>query len=84
MQDRRKTVRMRTHFGGKIVFNQKSSVADCLVQNFSARGAKLVFTNTAALPQVFNLSVPRRGQTFRARMVWRRADEAGVALSAAS
>ena len=81
MQDRRKTARTRTYFGGQIEFNQRSSLMDCVVRNFSADGAKLVFTNTAAVPQEFSLSIPKQDQIFRARMVWRRANEAGVAFS---
>ena len=82
MQDRRKTARTRTYFGGQIEFNRHSSVMDCVVRNFSPDGAKIVFTNTAAVPQEFSLAVPRQDQIFRARMVWRRANEAGVAFSA--
>jgi hypothetical protein len=80
MQDRRKTARMRTYFGGQIAFNQRSSVMDCLVRNVSPDGAKLIFTNTVAVPQEFDLSIRKDARTLRARVIWRRADEAGVAF----
>jgi hypothetical protein len=80
MRDRRNTDRTRTYLGGQIAFNQRSSVMDCLVRNFSAKGAKLVFSNTVTVPNEFDLSIPKQEQTFRVRMVWRRADEAGVAI----
>src|SRR3712207_7668963 len=80
MQDRRKTARRRTYFGGQIEFNQHSSLMDCVVRNVSQDGAKLVFTNTAAVPQEFSLAIPRQNRIFRARMIWRKANEAGVAL----
>jgi PilZ domain len=80
MRDQRKTDRTRTYLGGQIVFNQRSSVMDCLVRNFSSEGAKLVFSNTVTVPDEFDLSIPKQERTFRVRMVWRRADEAGVAI----
>jgi hypothetical protein len=80
MQDRRKTARMRTYFGGQIAFNQRSSVMDCLVRNVSPDGAKLIFTSTAAVPQEFDLAIRKDARTLRARVIWREADEAGVAF----
>ncbi len=78
MQDRRKTTRRRTYFGGQIAFNRQSSLMDCLVRNISAEGARLVFTQTATVPQEFDLSMPQNARTFRAKVIWRRAEEAGV------
>ena len=80
MRDQRKTARTRTYLGGQIAFNQRSSVMDCLVRNFSPNGAKLVFSDTVTVPQEFDLSIPKQERTFRVRMIWRRADEAGVAI----
>lgn len=80
MLDRRRTERTRTYLGAQIAFNQRSCVMDCLVRNFSEEGAKLVFSNTVTVPQEFDLSIPKQERTFRVRMVWRRADEAGVAI----
>jgi hypothetical protein len=78
MQDRRKTTRRRTYFGGQIAFNRQSSLMDCLVRNISAEGARLVFTQTATVPQEFDLSMLQNARTFRAKVIWRRAEEAGV------
>ena len=80
MQDRRQTTRTRTYFGGQIAFNQRMSVMDCLVRNISAEGAKLVFSETRTVPQEFDLSVHKNERTYRAKVIWRRADEAGVAF----
>ena len=79
MQDRRKTTRNRTYLGAQIAFNRQSSM-DCLVRNISADGAKLAFANTGTVPQEFALSVPQNERTFRARIIWRKAEEAGVAF----
>jgi hypothetical protein len=80
MQDRRKNARQRTYLGAQISFNRRSSIMDCIVRNISGEGAKLAFTNTCGVPQEFDLSVPQNARTFRARVIWRRADEAGVAF----
>jgi hypothetical protein len=80
MRERRKTVRTRTYLGAQIAFDQRSCVMDCLVRNFSPEGAKLVFSNTVTVPQEFDLSIAKQQRTFRVRMIWRRADEAGVAI----
>jgi len=80
MLDRRRTERTRTYLGAQIAFNQRSSVMDCLVRNFSGEGAKLVFSNSVTVPQEFDLSIPKQERTYRVRMVWRRAEEAGVAI----
>lgn len=82
MRDQRKTARTRSYLGGQIAFNQRRSVMDCLVRNFSSDGAKLIFSNTVTVPQEFDLSIPKQERTLRVRMVWRRANEAGVAFSA--
>jgi hypothetical protein len=78
MQDRRKTTRRRTYLGGQIAFNRQSPLVDCLVRNISAEGAKLVLASTGTVPQEFDLAVHKTERTFRARMIWQRAEEAGV------
>jgi hypothetical protein len=78
MSERRKALRVRTILGGVISFNRKRSTLDCNVRNFSAGGARVEFVNTAILPDEFDLTIARKGTTFRARSVWRGEDTAGV------
>lgn len=80
MSERRKALRPRTILGGVISFNKKRSALDCCVRNFSAKGAHIEFTNTAILPDEFDLTIARKEATFRARTVWRSEDTAGVAF----
>ncbi len=82
MQDMRKAVRERTFFGGDIAFNQRMSTMTCVVRNFSAQGALLGFHNTATVPDKFDLVIRQKQRSFRTRMVWRRASEAGVVFEA--
>jgi hypothetical protein len=83
MDERRKTVRERTYLGGVIAFNRQASTLNCLVRNFSPRGAKLALEGTGILPDSFNLDIDRKERSYRARLVWRRFNDLGVAFDEA-
>jgi hypothetical protein len=53
---------------------------DCRVRDFSATGARVQLTNTAIVPDQFDLTIARKERSFRASMVWRSVNEAGVAF----
>lgn len=78
MVEKRKTARSRTLLGGVIAFNNRASTMDCQVRNLSAGGAKVIFSNTAVVPDQFDLKIARKERSFRARMIWRAPNEAGV------
>jgi hypothetical protein len=78
MIERRKSTRSRTYLGGTIAFNKRNSTMDCQVRNVSPGGAKVVLTNAAIIPDHFDLTIARKDRSFRARMVWRGLNEAGV------
>jgi hypothetical protein len=76
--ERRAVARARTYLGGQVAFNVRFSTMDCLVRNLSAAGAKLDFNGAAIIPDEVDLTIAKRDETLRARIVWRRGDEAGV------
>jgi len=78
MAERRKIARSRTFLGGVIAFNQRKSSMDCQIRNFSTAGAKVTFANTAVVPDQFDLTIAHKERSYRARMAWRRPDEAGI------
>jgi PilZ domain len=78
MAEKRKAARSRTLLGGVIAFNRRKSTMDCQVRNFSRGGARVTFTNTAVVPDQFDLTIAHKERAFRARMAWRRFDEAGI------
>jgi hypothetical protein len=80
MRERRAFIRGRTYLGGRLAFNNQYCTIDCLVRNMSQNGAKLVFEGTALLPGEFDLMLPQKSETRRARIVWRQQDEAGVSF----
>lgn len=53
---------------------------DCRVRDFFATGARVHLTKTAVIPDQFDLTIARKGRSFRARLVWRSVDEAGVSF----
>jgi hypothetical protein len=80
--ERRKEQRQRTFLGGKLTFNQRRSVLDCLVRNIAPTGAMIEFADTAAIvPDAVDLHIGAHDQSFRAAVVWREHDRAGIALS---
>lgn len=80
MIERRKFRRARTILGGVICFNGRQSTVECSVRNLSTAGARIHFTNTALLPDEFDLAIPRKERTWRVRTIWRAEDTAGVAF----
>jgi PilZ domain len=82
MQERRNVHRGRTYLRGRVAFNNRCSTIDCLVRNLSQNGAKLVFSHPATIPGEFDLMIQQKGNSRRARIVWRQEVEAGVAFLA--
>lgn len=80
MIERRKAPRGRVFYGGVIAFNGKRSSIDCTIRNFSPRGAKVEVPFGTVLSNHVGLTVWHRGEIFPARVMWRRANEAGLAF----
>ena len=47
MLERRQYPRNRVYYGGMVAFNARNSTLDCVVRNFSLRGAKIEFENSS-------------------------------------
>ena len=83
MLERRQYPRNRVYYGGLVAFNARNSTLDCVVRNFSQRGAKIEFENSAVLPDRVDFEVARRGLSCLARLVWRDQTAAGLMYSEA-
>jgi hypothetical protein len=79
-QNHRRADRQPSYLGGKISYNQNLWTEDCVVRNASATGAKLTVKDPRTLPDQFNLTIPSKGETYRARIKWRQANQIGVAF----
>jgi hypothetical protein len=78
--ERRELHRRRTYLAGKISFDASYCVVDCLIRDMSRNGARLAFSSTAIVPSHFDLLVPKHGSKLRAELIWREADQVGVAF----
>jgi hypothetical protein len=78
MQDRRSIHRSRTCLEGRVAFDNGQSALDCLVRNLSQDGARIALSDTAAIPDAFEVVIPRKGEIRRARIIWKDETEAGV------
>lgn len=78
MEERRRVARQKSLLRGCVYFNNRRSAVDCLIRDISTHGARLVFSGTVSLPDVVDLYIPQKEETFRARVHWRHGDEMGV------
>ena len=82
--ERRRSARSRTLIGGKVIFNQRQSTLDCTVRNLSEDGALLVFPDSVALPELFELYFPLKRESRMVRSRWRDSARVGVSFAAAA
>jgi hypothetical protein len=80
MAERRKSRRTKSFLRGMVYVSRERGGLACLIRDLSQEGARIIFSDTVTLPNVFDLNIPQRNQSFRARVQWRRHDEMGVAF----
>ena len=84
MIEQRQTPRPRVIYTGVVAFNDHRSTIECVVRNFSDDGARIELENPALLPDEIDLFIPKKNRTFRARMVWAKAGQAGLTFRSRS
>jgi hypothetical protein len=78
MIERRTDTRERVIYGGVIATDPKKSKVDCVVRNLSASGASIELSNSEKMPDKISIAIPKAGKSFLAKIVWWRADRAGL------
>jgi hypothetical protein len=78
MTEHRSHLRQKTFLQGRVYFNNRRSSLDCIVRDMSDEGARLKVSNSVALPEVVELHIPNRDETYRAKIQWRSGDELGL------
>jgi hypothetical protein len=78
MTERRSASRKKSFLQGRIFFNHGRTSVDCLIRDFCEHGAKLTFTSMTATPDVVDLYISNRDESYRAKVQWRNANEIGV------
>jgi hypothetical protein len=81
--ERRKSSRQKSFLHGCIYFNNRRSAIDCLIRDISPDGARLVFSQTATIPDVIDLHIPQKDQMLRAHVQRRTSGEVGVTFESA-
>jgi PAS domain-containing protein len=79
MAENRKSRRTRTLRGGKILFNDKSSVVDCVVRNLSSEGGCLQVETALGIPGSFELLIEDE-QRRSCVLVWKSENRIGVSF----
>jgi hypothetical protein len=80
VSERRKLQRNRVYLGASIALGDGRSTLDCIVRNLTAEGAMLATPNAAVVPELVDLAIPQKGQSFRARTIWRAVERFGIAF----
>lgn len=78
MTEKRKEPRWPSFLAARIMLPDRKSTVDCLVRNMSGSGVKLKVASAAMIPSRFELDVPQKSMRYRARVIWRTADEIGA------
>jgi len=84
MSERRGSRRHKSFLRGFVYFDKRRGVMSCLVRDLAAEGARIIFSETVTIPDVLNLHIPQREQTWRAQVQWRRGDEIGLGFGSAT
>ena len=82
--ERRRAVRQKSFLRGIIQFNNGRNSADCLIRDITTFGARLVCSDSITTPDVIDVYIPQKEQTFRAHVIWRHGQEIGVAFAQAA
>lgn len=84
MEERRRIARQKSFLRGCIQFNNGRNTADCLIRDITIYGARLTFSDSITTPDVVDVYIPQKDQTFRSHVIWRHGQEMGVAFAQAA
>jgi hypothetical protein len=78
MQERRHSQRARALRAGRIVFNDKRCVIDCMVRNISTNGACLLVASVIGVPSAFDLLIEGEAESRPCKRVWHAQNRIGI------
>ena len=81
MKERRSASRQKSFLQGRIFFNDRRTSVDCLVRDFCQHGARLKFPSMTTTPDVVELYIPAKDESYRAKVEWRNGNEIGVGFA---
>jgi PilZ domain len=74
----RRSLRVRTFLQARVSYGDGAMTTACTVNQLSDVGARLNISGACSLPETFEVAIPQRNIARRARLVWRKDDQAGV------
>lgn len=74
----RRSMRVRTFLHARISYGDGAISTECTVNQLSDVGARINIASSVALPDVFEIAVPQRGISCRAKLIWRKDDQVAV------
>ena len=83
MVERRSSRRSKSFLRGIVYVSREQGALSCLIRDLSEKGARIIFSDSVTLPHTFELYIPQRDQTLRAKVRWRHGDEVGLAFAGA-
>lgn len=83
MSERRAAVRKRVLYGAVAAMQADGHRYDCVVKNWSDLGARVEFPHEIRLTDDVALTLTQTGQSYSARVVWRRDNAVGLAFTSA-
>jgi hypothetical protein len=78
MEQLRGAERIRSFLRAQIIFNNRMSTIDCTIKNISTTGARVALSDSLAVPTEFEIDIPQKGRSYRARLVWRDKEAIGI------
>lgn len=78
MDEHRNALRIRSFLRGEIIHSNGNSKTECTIRDISETGARLQVPASVTLPECFDLVIPQKGMSERARIVWNHGGEIGV------
>ena len=76
--ERRGAARERLFVAARLSYANGAISMACTVTQLSTEGARINVDGAVSLPESFDISIPQREFTARARLVWREENKAGI------
>lgn len=74
----RRSPRVRTFLQARVSYSDGAISTVCTVNQLSDVGARINIASTFSLPDTFEIAIPQRSISRRAKLIWRRDDQAAV------
>ena len=78
LAERRPSPRRRVLLGGVASYENGAYTLNCQIRDLNEKGARIVVSSRQSLPEELYLVIMRSHMAHRAKLIWRKGDEAGL------